>query len=112
MKILDEVMTSDGRALIVGFPSDRHVEVRLLDQVGILVLDRDHVTEIASDEAAQKHKLAKDQGVNLTVPEEVKEFEEQGVVDHPEDPPRSPKTGRRLTGAALANHRKNHPNDA
>jgi hypothetical protein len=131
MKLLDEVMTNDGRATIVGFPSHTQVEVRLLDQAGLLILDKTEVTEIVSKEASQEHEEAKAQGVNMTVPEEIKEYQAQSTGTHTTqahadpglytiDPPQAEperlapvgRDGRPLRGVALRNYLRKHSNEA
>lgn len=47
MKMFDEVQTDEGLAQVVGLLSHNLVEVRLLETVGLRVLSRNDVTEIA-----------------------------------------------------------------
>jgi len=117
MKLLDEVMTSDGRGTIVGFPSLHQVEVRLIDQTGLLILDKTEVTEVASEEFVEEFKEAKIQGVNLTVPEEAKEFKAQSAGTHTTQAQSQGevpvgKNGKPLRGAALTKYLNRRRNEA
>jgi len=104
MKLLDEVLTNDGRATIVGFPNDTQVEVRLIEQAGLVIKDRVDVTEIASKKFAQEFEAQSEESFQAV--EEAKALHGDDVFKP------TGRDGRPLKGVALRNYLRAHPDEA